>query len=108
MNGYEVRGPFWQFVGYWQPLIAGLIAGILAVTAAALTVWAILRSANRQITEAQGQIKAAQRQVAALEAQIEDTRDARRQADERRLSVIKWAIRGYSASGSPGRRVSMT
>jgi hypothetical protein len=40
-----------------------------------------------------GAIKAANRQVAALKEQIEDTRTARRLADERRLSVVKWAIR---------------
>lgn len=39
-----------------------------------------------------GAIRAAKRQVAALKDQIEDTQAARRQADERRLSVIKWAV----------------
>jgi hypothetical protein len=59
----------------WQTLIAGLlgvVAGIIAYI---------------------GAIKAARRQVAVLTDQIEDMRTARRQADERRLSAIKWAIR---------------
>jgi hypothetical protein len=63
------------FVREWQTIIAGLlgvVAGILAYI---------------------GAIKAARRQVAALTEQIEDMRAARRQADERRLSAIKWAIR---------------
>ena len=39
------------------------------------------------------QVAAARRQVTALKDQIQDARTARRQDDERRLSVIKWAIR---------------
>ena len=90
---YEVKETFWQFVDHWQTLTAALIAGGLALGAAALTVWATIRSANRQITAARGQTEAARRQVTALKDQIEDARTARRQDDERRLSVIKWAIR---------------
>jgi hypothetical protein len=59
----------------WQSLIAGVLGlagGVIAYI---------------------GAIKAARRQVAALKDQIEDARAARGQADERRLSVIKWAVR---------------
>jgi hypothetical protein len=59
----------------WQSLIAGLlglVAGVIAYI---------------------GAIVAARRQVAALRDQIEDARTARRLADERKLSVIKWAVR---------------
>ncbi len=42
---------------------------------------------------ARRQVAAADRQIVAVERQIEDTRAARRQADDHRLSVIKWAIR---------------
>jgi hypothetical protein len=59
----------------WQSLIAGvlgLVAGIIVYI---------------------GAINAARRQVAVLKDQIEDARAASRQADERRLSVIKWAVR---------------
>jgi len=59
----------------WQSLIAGLLglaAGLIAY---------------------RGAIVAARRQIAALKEQIEDVQAARRQADERRLSVIKWAVR---------------
>jgi len=45
---YEVKETFWQFVDHWQTLTAALIAGGLALGAAALTVWATIRSANRQ------------------------------------------------------------
>jgi hypothetical protein len=89
---YDVKEPFWQFVDHWQTLIAALIAGLLALGAAAWTIWATIRSANRQITAARGQTEAARRQVTALKDQIEDARTARRQSDERRLSVIKWAV----------------
>jgi hypothetical protein len=40
-----------------------------------------------------GAIIAAHRQVAALQDQLEDARAARRQADERRRSVIEWAVK---------------
>src|SRR5215472_566175 len=59
----------------WQSLIAGalgLAAGVIAYI---------------------GAINAARRQVGALKDQIEDARAASRQVDERRLSVIKWAVR---------------
>jgi len=41
---YEVKETFWQFVDHWQTLTAALIAGGLALGAAALTVWATIRS----------------------------------------------------------------
>jgi hypothetical protein len=72
----------------WQSLIAGVLglaAGIIAYI---------------------GAIKAARRQVAALRDQIEDTRVARRQAYERRLSVVKWAVRA-EGDGSFAARVAL-
>jgi hypothetical protein len=59
----------------WQSLIAGLLGVVAGVIAY------------------KGAIAAARRQVAALKEQIEDVQAARRQADERRLSVIKWAVK---------------
>jgi hypothetical protein len=59
----------------WQTLIAGLlgvVAGIIAYV---------------------GAIRGAGRQVAALKDQLKDMRAARRQADERTLNVIKWAVK---------------
>jgi len=56
----------------WQTLLAGLLGlggGVLAYI---------------------GAIRAGRRQVAAVTNQIEDARSARRQIDERRLSVIRW------------------
>jgi hypothetical protein len=136
---YEIKEPFWLFVDHWQTLIAG----VLALCAAALTVWATIRSANRQVNAANEaadrQIKAAAavakrqvataqeqtqaiaaaadrqvaaaqeqtravaaasadqvaargQQVTALKDQIEEAQAARHQIDERRLSVIKWAV----------------
>jgi hypothetical protein len=58
----------------WQSLIAGLLGlagGVIAYL---------------------GAIRAANRQVAALKDQIKDAQTARRLTDERRLSVIKWAV----------------
>jgi hypothetical protein len=57
----------------WQTLIAGLIAGVLALLAAGATVWSTIKSADRQIKAAQGQIKAARDQTAVLR-DIEDRR----------------------------------
>lgn len=59
----------------WQTLLAGLLGlggGVLAYI---------------------GAIRAGRRQVAAVTNQIEDARSARRQIDERRLSVMRWAVR---------------
>jgi hypothetical protein len=56
----------------WQSLIAGLIGGGLGVVAGVIAYVGAIRAARRQIADAQA---------------------ARRQADERRLSVIKWAVR---------------
>jgi hypothetical protein len=69
---YEVKEPFWQFIGYWQTLIAG----VLALVAGAGTVWATIISANREIAVAQEQTKAAQRQTE-VTREIERRRIAR-------------------------------
>src|SRR4051794_2748365 len=58
----------------WETLVAGLLGllgGLLAY---------------------RGAITSGRRQVAALREQIEDTRAARQQHDQRRLSVIEWAV----------------
>ena len=58
----------------WQSLVAGLLAllgGVLAY---------------------RGAITSARRQVLAIREQIEDTRAARQEHDQRRLSIMKWAI----------------
>src|SRR3954465_14698834 len=58
----------------WQTLVAGLLGllgGLLAY---------------------RGAITSGRRQVAALREQIEDTRAAKLQIDQRRLSVIEWAV----------------
>jgi hypothetical protein len=69
---YEVKEPFWQLVDHWQTLITGL----LALAAGVWTVWATIKSANREITTAQNQTKAAQQQTAAMR-EIERRRLAR-------------------------------
>lgn len=56
---YEPSSPFWQIIGYWQTLIAGG----LAVLAAAGTMWATISSANREISAAQQQTEAARTQI---------------------------------------------
>ena len=63
----------------WQSLIAGVLGGVLALAAGVIAYIGAIRAANRH--------------VAALKGQIEDARATRRLADERKLSVIKWAIR---------------
>jgi hypothetical protein len=58
----------------WQSIVAGLLAvfgGVLAY---------------------RGAITSGRRQVLAIREQIEDTRAARQQHDQRRLSVVEWAI----------------
>ena len=68
--------PAWlvlQMLGYWQTLIAGL----LAVGAAVFTIRATVRSADREIEAANRQIRTAQRQI-----DITLTLDRRRTADE--------------------------
>jgi hypothetical protein len=64
-----------NFLYNWQTLLGGgiaLIAGVLAYF---------------------GARQAAAKQIAAVKDQIEDARAASRQADERRLSVINWAVK---------------
>src|SRR5216683_3614609 len=56
---YEVKDPILQILDHWQTLTAG----ILAVSAACLTVWATIRSANREISAAQKQTAVAQDQI---------------------------------------------
>jgi hypothetical protein len=56
---YEVKDPILQILDHWQTLTAG----ILAVGAAFLTVWATIRSANREIAAAQQQTATAQNQI---------------------------------------------
>jgi hypothetical protein len=65
-------GPQWWLYD-WQTLIAGLIAGVLALIAAGATIWGTVKSANRQIKAAQEQVKAARDQTAVLR-DIEDHR----------------------------------
>jgi hypothetical protein len=64
-----------RLVNDWQTLVAGVLGlaggGIAYV----------------------GALRAAKRQVAAVQRQTEDMRAARRQIDERQLSVLIWAIR---------------
>jgi hypothetical protein len=55
---YELKEPFWQFIDHWQTLLAG----VLALVAGVGTVWATIKSANREIAAAQEQTKVAQRQ----------------------------------------------
>jgi type II secretory pathway pseudopilin PulG len=52
---YEPISPFWQGVGYWQTLIAGVLAVLAAISA----VWATIASANREVASAQAQTEAA-------------------------------------------------
>jgi hypothetical protein len=40
---YEPTSWFWQVVGYWQTLIAG----VMAVAAAVTTIWFTMRAAKR-------------------------------------------------------------
>lgn len=79
---YEVKEPLWQFVDYWQTLIAALVAGGLALLAGGLTVCGTLRAAKRQVKAvndaADRQITAAQEQTAAAQHQTEVMRDIER------------------------------
>ena len=59
----------------WQTLVAGLLGVLGGVIAY------------------RGAIMSGRRQVAALREQIEDARAARQLHDERRLSIIEWAVR---------------
>ena len=69
---YEVKEPFWQLVDHWQTLLTG----VFALAAGGLTIWATIKSANRQIAAAQGQTKAAQHQTA-VTRELERRRIAR-------------------------------
>jgi hypothetical protein len=74
--------PAWlvlQMLGYWQTLIAGL----LAVGAAVFTIRATVRSADREIEAANRQIRTAQRQI-----DITLTLDRRRTADETHAFLV--------------------
>ena len=68
-----------QAIGYWQTLIAGL----LAVVAAVGTMWATIRSANREIEAAKDQISTAQRQI-----QVTPRLDRQRNLYETRAFLI--------------------
>lgn len=63
---------------HWQTLIAGVVGGGLTLIAGILA----YRGARR----------AAKDQVAAVEAQIVDLQRERNKTEERRLSVIRWAV----------------
>src|SRR5690349_24038994 len=65
----------------WQTLIAGG----LGLAGGGIAYWGAVRAAKRQVA-------AADRQVLAIRDQIEDARGTRRQADQRRLSVVEWAV----------------
>jgi hypothetical protein len=56
---WHPESSLWQFVGYWQTLIAGL----LAILAAVGTIWATIRAANREVEAANRQIVTAQKQI---------------------------------------------
>jgi hypothetical protein len=88
---YEVKDPFWQFVDHWQTLIAALTAGVLALLAAAGTVWVTIAGANRQVKAAR---EAADRQVAAAR---EQTKAAQHQTEvARELERRRLAREGYA------------
>lgn len=69
---YELRDPFWLFVGNWQMLIAG----IAALIAGGGTICATKYAANREIWAARRQTDAARDQIAAMKL-IERRRVAR-------------------------------
>ncbi len=68
-----------QMVGYWQTLLAG----VFAVFAAGLTIWATVRSADREIDAANRQIDTARRQI-----EITLTIDRRRALSERHSFLV--------------------
>lgn len=69
---YEPSLPIFQAIGYWQTLIAG----VLAVIAGAGAVYATITSANREIAAAQEQTKAARDQITTT-LDLERRRNAR-------------------------------
>lgn len=56
---YEPVSSFWQVIGYWQTLIAGVLAVIAAIGAILATIW----TAKREIAAAQEQVNTAQEQI---------------------------------------------
>ncbi len=85
--------PAWlvlQMLGYWQTLIAGL----LAVGAAVFTIRATVRSADREIEAANRQIRTAQRQI-----DITLTLDRRRTADETHAFLVAVEFGSRHSSG---------
>jgi len=50
---YQVTSPFWQFVDHWQTLIAG----VLAVLAAAATIYFTMKAAKWEVDAANEQIR---------------------------------------------------
>jgi hypothetical protein len=59
MTPYQPTSEFWSIVGYWQTIIAGL----LAVGAAGLTIWATNSAAAREVSAANRQVEATQDQI---------------------------------------------
>ncbi len=57
VSDYAVHSYFWEFIDHWQTLIAGF----LAVGAAGWTVWATIKSANREVAAANLQVDEARR-----------------------------------------------
>src|SRR5438045_3501248 len=69
---YSVKEPLWQLIDHWQTIIAGLFAVLAAVG----TIWATIKSANREIAAAQAQTSVAQEQIATT-LRIEQRRSTR-------------------------------
>jgi hypothetical protein len=69
---YELKDPFWLFVGNWQMLITG----ILILIASGGTIWVTKYAAKREISAARRQTDAARDQIAAMKL-IERRRVAR-------------------------------
>jgi hypothetical protein len=70
---------FWFWMDHWQTLIGSVIGGVLTIIAGGVAYL--------------GALAAARRQVKAIQAQIVDMQAERTRTDERRLVVVKWAVR---------------
>jgi hypothetical protein len=80
-----------QFLYDWQTLIAG----VLAVGAAAVTIWATINSANREVAASQAQTAIAQKQIETT-LQLERQHDARRERDRAdRAEVVAFRLSGW-------------
>jgi hypothetical protein len=75
---------------HWLEEWQTLVAGFLGLAGGVVAFYGALKAANRQVAAVR---QAASDQVNAVQEPLEDARAARKEIDNRGLSIIKWAVR---------------